>query len=156
MNESITKIKERAEEEACRICKKDPMAKEDVMLLGQLIDVLKDISTIETMGGYGDKYLDMDEYSMRRGRSPYTGRYTSMAYKQDTYSNARGGGNMYPMPSYNSMAQGGGQSNGYNGYSGHSINDRMIDALERMLDTAATEHERMEIMKRIDEIRRSK
>ena len=30
----------------------------------------------------------------------------------------------------------------HNGYSGHSIKDRMIDALEKMYDTAQTEHER--------------
>jgi hypothetical protein len=42
------------------------------------------------------------------------------------------------------------------GYSGHSINDRMIDALERMMDTAKTEHERETIRKRIEEIRRDK
>ena len=41
-------------------------------------------------------------------------------------------------------------------YSGHSIDDRIIDALERMMDEAKTEHEREKIMRRIDYIRRDK
>lgn len=35
--------------------------------------------------------------------------------------------------------------NGHNGYSGHSIQDRMIDKLERMMDEAQTEHERQTV-----------
>lgn len=33
----------------------------------------------------------------------------------------------------------------HNGYSGHSIQDRMIDRLERMIDEAQTEHERQTV-----------
>lgn len=45
-------------------------------------------------------------------------------------------------------------SNGYDGRSGHSINDRMVDNIERMYDNAGTEHERAEIQDVINYIRR--
>lgn len=40
-----------------------------------------------------------------------------------------------------------------NGYSRHSINDRMIDALERMYDEAGTDHERKQVDKYIRMLR---
>jgi hypothetical protein len=39
------------------------------------------------------------------------------------------------------------------GYSGHSINDRMISQLENMYDEAKTEYEREEVRKEIDRLR---
>jgi hypothetical protein len=148
MADKEKEIMERIEDEACRICKKDPLSKDDVMILGQLVDMMKDLSTRTTMDEYSDMYLTPEEYSerwhsMRRGRSPSTGRYTSMRSEpyMDSYRDPY---EMRPMGSYN------------DGYSGHSINDRMIDALERMMDTAKTEHERETIRKRIEEIRRDK
>jgi hypothetical protein len=39
------------------------------------------------------------------------------------------------------------------GYSGHSINDRMIAQLENMYDEAKTEYEREEVRKEIDRLR---
>ena len=41
----------------------------------------------------------------------------------------------------------------YNGYSGHSIQDRMIDKLERMMDEAQTEHERQTVQTWINRLR---
>ena len=63
-----------------------------------------------------------DDNSYRRGRSATTGRYVS---RDDGYSTRRyyGAGNN-------------------DGYSGHSIKDRMVAALEKMYDEAQTEHER--------------
>lgn len=148
MADKAKEIMERIEDEACRICKKDPLSKDDVMILGQLVDMMKDLSTRTTMDEYSDMYLTPEEYSerwhsMRRGRSPSTGRFTSMRAEpyMDSYRDSYG---MRSMDSYNE------------GYSGHSINDRMIDALERMMDTAKTERERETIRKRIEEIRRDK
>lgn len=148
MADKAKEIMERIEDEACKICKKDPLSKDDVMILGQLVDMMKDLSTRTTMDEYSDMYLTPEEYSerwhsMRRGRSPSTGRFTSMREEpyMDSYRDSYG---MRSVGSYN------------DGYSGHSINDRMIDALERMMDTAKTEHERETIRKRIEEIRRDK
>ena len=39
------------------------------------------------------------------------------------------------------------------GYSGHSIKDRMIDSLERMMDTAQTDYEKQTVMEEIKKLR---
>ena len=132
-------LKERLMSEVDTLTKKQPMRKDDVCCLGEIVDMLKDISTIEAMDRYGDEYVEdrysgtpyvhiphMDSY--RRGRYPSTGRYVSMDSR----------------PMHDDR------------YSGHSIDDRMIDALERMYDTAETEHERRKIDQLIAEIRRDK
>lgn len=69
--------------------------------------------------------------SYRRGRSATTGRYVS----RDSAPHAEG---------YSSRRF-------YDGYSGHSIKDRMIAQLEKIYDEAQTEHERQILN---DEIRR--
>lgn len=84
------------------------------------------------VGGYWP--LDYEE-SMRRGRDSM-GRYTSMDNRGGMMSND---GRMMR-----------------DNYSGHSINDRMIDQLERMMDSAQTQNERNEIMKQIEHIRTGK
>lgn len=88
-------------------------------------------------GGYNspnsyDNYSDGDvsgfyrnDNSYRRGRSATTGRFVS---RDDGYSTRR----YY-------------DAGNSNNYSGHSIKDRMIDALEKMYDTAQTEHERQTV-----------
>lgn len=63
--------------------------------------------------------------SYRRGRSATTGRYVSRdsAPRVEGYSSRRF----------------------YDGYSGHSIKDRMVAQLEKMYDEAKTEHERQTV-----------
>lgn len=72
---------------------------------------------------YHDSYGD-DMYSNRRGRSPVTGRYISRG--MDDYSER-------DRMSYR------------DGYSGHSIKDRMIARLESMMDEAKTDYERQTV-----------
>ena len=43
--------------------------------------------------------------------------------------------------------------NDFSGYSGHSIQDRMIDKLEQMYDEAKTEHERQVVQDWINRLR---
>ena len=78
---------------------------------------------------YDSNSYDGDGNSYRRGRSSVTGRYISrdaMPHYAGETSRRFYDGNM---------------SRG-NGYSGHSIKDRMIASLEKMYDEAQTEHER--------------
>ena len=77
----------------------------------------------DSYGYYHDSYGD-DMYSNRRGRSPVTGRYISRG--MDDYSGR-------DRMSYR------------DGYSGHSIKDRMVARLESMMDEAKTEHERQTV-----------
>lgn len=79
--------------------------------------------------GYGYGYGDSG-YSEERGRSPVTGRYIS-----------RG------------MSGRGGNNNGGGGYSGHSIEDRMIASLEQQMDQAQSDYERNMIEEEINHIR---
>lgn len=87
-----------------------------------------------SMNNYRDGH-SMDSYMMEypesyaRGRDPNTGRYVSRDYG---YSGRR----YYDR-----------------GYSGHSIGDRAIDCLERMMDEAGSEYERNTIKRYIEMIR---
>lgn len=88
-------------------------------------------------GRYNNRSIDympnsyMMEYpeSYARGRDPNTGRYVSRDYG---YSGRR----YYDM-----------------GYSGHSIEDRAVDCLEQMMDSAASDYERDVIKRYIRMIR---
>lgn len=79
-------------------------------------------------------------YSSRRGRSMTTGRYVSRDM---------------PMPGNYSMRRS--HRGSYDqGYSGHSISDRMVSRLEEMYDEAQTEHERQLIDEWIGRIESSR
>lgn len=81
-----------------------------------------------------DERKDYDGgYSSRRGRSATTGRYMSRDSEpsRNYYDDH---GRRYYDGSYRG-----------DGYSGHSIKDRMVDNLEKMYDEAKTEHERATI-----------
>ena len=92
-----------------------------------------------------------DDMSYRRGRSSVTGRYVS----RDGGSNDSSRGYYDSSGNYRSF-EGGNSSRRYhdgNGYSGHSIQDRMIDKLERMYDEARTDHERRIVDEWINRLR---
>ena len=76
-----------------------------------------------------DRKEDGEGYSTRRGRSATTGRY--MSRDMEPRYHMEGNSRRY----YDGLYRG-------DGYSGHSIKDRMVDSLERMYDEAPTEHER--------------
>ena len=72
-----------------------------------------------------------DGYSDARGRDAATGRYVSRGYDHDMdTSGRRMSGRHY---SYDK------------GYSGHSIDDRIVDMLEKMMDDAVSNYERNKI-----------
>lgn len=158
------KILESIEEEICTLLKKQPMTLQDVEMLAKLTDSMKDVATASGMKDYVDAVLETDDgmshaikmpkasyNSFARGRSPFTGRFVSrdgvpmgtstphmstLSYNRD-YSN-----NMDNM------------SRRYDGgYSGHSVNDRMIASLEREYDNANSEYEKEQIRKEIEHLR---
>lgn len=77
--------------------------------------------------GWDDRMM-----SGRSMRNPMTGRYMSYRY-DDGHSYAHQNDT----------------------HSGHSVNDRMVDALERMMDTAKSEFEKQQILDKIKMIRNS-
>lgn len=129
---------------------------------------------------YGGMYEDMDQYYRGRSndqseesyRMPYGGRIYYDADNRDSYrgdsyrgeGNRGGGGSRggsYRGDSYErgrSPVTGRYISRGSyeDGYSGHSIKDRMVARLEGMYDEAQTEHERHTISKAIDKIQGEK
>lgn len=110
--------------------------------------------------------IDPMEYSERSYRMPRMMSYGGpwMSYEgNNSYGMNSYGGNSYG----NNGGRGGNSNNSYGGnqygsyrnsqgqYSGHSIKDRMIDRLERMMNEAETEYERKEIMEEISRIRQN-
>lgn len=89
------------------------------------------------------------------GYSERSMRRNNYAYMPDMYGNAYA--NRYPM-NYNydnSYGNGRGSWTATGDYSGHSIKDRMIDKLERMVDEAKSDYERQEIMNEIAKLKQS-
>lgn len=158
------KILESIEEEICTLLKNQPLNPQSIDLLAKLTDSMKDVVTASGMKDYVDVVLETDDgmshaikmpkvsyNSFARGRSPFTGRFVSrdgvpmgtsmphmstLSYDRD-YSN-----NMDNM------------SRRYDGgYSGHSVNDRMIASLEKEYDNANSEYEKEQIRKEIEHLR---
>lgn len=89
--------------------------------------------------GYDESYA--------RGRDAATGRYMSRGRDEMWYDDRSYG--------HQSYAPGMNRSMGYNdNTSGHSIEDRMIWALEQQMDAAKSDYERQQIKEEIDNIRR--
>lgn len=134
------------------------VAKDAVCLLKEINEVLgggtNSMMTSEGphyMRSYGHhEWIDPYEQSMMRGRDARTGRFMSrdgmdtsgrrytFSYDSDGYSGCYSyGDHMNPGRSY--------ERNRDMGRSGHSIDDRVVDMLERMMDSAASEYERRKL-----------
>ena len=111
------------------------------------------LKSIEYQDYLHDEEDGYSERSYRRGRSPVTGRYVSRRGPEMSmrYDDPCIGHSMnYGHGSYSHPMS----RNAYdNGYSGHSIEDRMVAELERMMDQAQSEYERQTIMSEIRAIR---
>jgi hypothetical protein len=134
----VEDFKELLEEQIKKVVKKDTISSEDLNLVSMAASTVESLMCI-----YGDEetgasegsfmrhpkyaYDDMAEHSFGRGRSPVTGRYISNGY--DAWSN---------------------------GYSGHSIEDRMVAKLEEMYDEAKTNHEKEMVSTWIEKIKMNK
>ena len=135
-NKMLEKIND-AVEEAIRpiIAKGASMSAAELDVLTKAVCTIEKIKQIEDGGNSYDEYPQNynsyeNDNSYRRGRSPITGRYVS----RDA------------MPRYEGTSSrrfyDGEMSQNGNGYSGHSIKDRMVAQLEKMYDEAQTDHER--------------
>lgn len=140
-------IIEKIEAEICELLNKKPLQPMDVDMLTKLTDSMKDVATASGMKEYVDAVIETDDgmsfavkmpkvsyehmHSMARGRSPITGRFVSRLG--------------HPMEHYDRKYSG--------GYSGHSINDRMIASLEKLIDSAESDYEREEIRNEIESLR---
>ena len=142
MNKILEKINDAIEEAIKPIVNKGAsMTAAELEVLTKAVCTIEKIKQIEDADNYsdysrnsyngGNSYNYYDEgnsnagNSYRRGRSATTGRYVSRdsAPYVDGYSSRRF----------------------YDGYSGHSIKDRMVAQLEKMYDEAQTEHEKQTV-----------
>lgn len=133
-------IQDKMEDELKSICRKDEMTSVDLDNIYKIVDIIKDITTVDAMhkaeqDGYSGAYMrdysrgwDAD-YSYARGRDS-RGRYTS---RDGSYENSNRG------RSY--------------GYSGHG-NDEMIEHLTDMMRSARSEEERENYRKTIEQLSR--
>ena len=131
MNDDVLRrIDELIRRELDKMVAKGTMSPSELEVCSKAVCTLKDIKKCEQMdmGEYSNSMRNYRD-SYTRGRNPMNGRYMSMnnAYGHDPY-----------------MDQ---------GYSGHSIKDRMIDSLERMMDTAQTDYERQTVAEEIKKLR---
>lgn len=135
INKTLEKIND-ALEDAIRpiIAKGANMNAAELDVLTKAVCTIDKIQQIQEGGSYDDysrnRSYDESGNSYRRGRSSVTGRYIS----RDAMPHFDG--------STSRRFYDGEISRHGNGYSGHSIKDRMIAQLEKMYDEAQTEHER--------------
>lgn len=141
MEKVLNDFKEQIKEEIKKIMKKGDLTPAEldngmkaVCLVEKINEILEGSGGMDYSQGwmpptrYPDySYEDMNSHA--RSRSPVTGRYISHGMHGNSYTDMS------------------------NGYSGHSINDRMIARLEDMYDSAKTEHERETVDRWIKRIR---
>lgn len=121
--------------------KKGQLNPADYQALGEAVDIIKDIETIEAMKNY--------------------------EYQDQEVSGAMSGGRMYPMGRFNSYNDGGYSGNSYGSYGNSyergrsprtgryvSRDEDPMEKMQRMMDNAKTPEERDMIQRMMDEMRR--
>ena len=131
----IYKIKDKMEEELKELCKKETWTGNDVALIGEMIDVVKDIDTIEAMKNY-------EPEDWMRGYS--------RGYDED-YSMTRASYDRYREP--NSYARGRDMMGRYT--SRDNGKQEMIDHLNTMMMNARTPEERESYRSAIEHMSRN-
>lgn len=134
-------INDKFEDELKKICKKEEMSMSDLDAVYKIVDVIKDITTIEAMknaeiNGYSGAYANtyMNEYASGRGED-----YANMnAY--NSYARAR-----------DSMGRYTSRDNMPSGYSRHD-KEEMINTLRMKARNARNEEERENYMDMIERL----
>ena len=138
----LYRLKEMLCDEIKQITEQGKLTSASLQAADTIVDVIKDIDTIEAMEQYGDYDYD-DEASYRRGMSR-----TNQNYRMnDNYYN-------HPM-NYDYSNRGMSYRNDYydNGYSRHTATEKMINELEMMMKDAETSKEKNTIQRCIDELK---
>ena len=155
-------IQDMLEDELKKISKKDDITAMDLENIYKMVDIVKDVSTIDAMkkseqGGYSQDYSrgsydgsyrsyrgdSYDSYDGRRGRDGDSdGRYS----EDGSYRRGRDAMGRY-------TSRDGSYRGSYEGYSGHGKED-MIENLKEMMRNARTEEERESYRKTIEQLQR--
>ena len=130
---ALEQLKELLEEEIRKVTKKGDITPAEVEAMYKVVDIIKDIDTIEAMEEYGE---DNDGEYSRRGYS------SRMSYMDGgSYRRGRGMNGRYVS-----------RDRSYRGYSMEESRDAMMAKLEEAMNEATTEHERQAIMACMDKI----
>ena len=131
------RIKDLVYDEIEQISHRNQLDKDSVCVIGELVDILKDIGTVEMFEE--GVYVPEDEYSLASGGDySQRGGYSSRYYN-DRGNNYRGG---------NGYSRRGGRS----GYSRDDAKDHMIMKLENLMNEAQDEQDKQSIRRLIDQI----
>lgn len=133
--EALCKIEEITTEELMKVAKKGEVAANEWPNLSHVVSVMKNVKKVQMMLPEWEE--QNAGYSSRSYNTPFTPR---MDYRGDGSYDRPNGANSYERG--RSRVTGRYMSRD-SGRSMHSIKDRMVDALERMYDEAATEHEKI-------------
>lgn len=136
---TLDELNDLIEEELKKMVKKGDLSPNELEAANKAVCLMEKIIMLRE-GGYSEDgsymgrssrmYPTYPETSYERGRSPMTGRYVSRDGRyNDSYDR---------------------------GYSGHSIGDRAVDRLEKMMDDAGSDFERDTIKRYISMIRNDK
>ena len=126
-------IEDRMMDELCDICNKDNFTPEDIKMMYQMVDIVKDIETIAAMKDYSSDYSEAN----RRGYSE-----TWPTMPRTRYSNARGRDSMGRYTSRNSS------------YSGHDSKEDVLEDLNRMMMESRNDEERERFRRAIEQLNR--
>lgn len=133
--EALCKLEEITTEELMKVAKKGEVAANEWQNLSHVVSVMKNVKKVQMMlPEWEEKNAG---YSSRSYNTPFMPR---MSYRDDGSYDHQNGANSYERG--RSRVTGRYMSRD-SGRSMHSIKDRMVDALERMYDEAATEHEKI-------------
>lgn len=141
---TIYKIKDRMEDELKELCKKEAWTGNEVALVGEMVDVIKDIETIEAMKNYEPEDW-MTGYSRGYDTDYSMASASYQGYSREPNSYARGnnsyarGNNSYAGGN-NSYSRGRDSMGRY--MSRDDEKQEMIDHLNKMMINARTPEER--------------
>ncbi|MBR3117712.1 MAG: hypothetical protein IKF29_00580 [Oceanobacillus sp.] len=134
MNKCLYTIQDILEDELKKISKQEALSSSDIEDTYKMVDILKDIATIEAM-----EKSNFDGYS---------GTY-SEDWPRYAYDNNGG----YSGRNRNSMGRYSGRGSSYDGYSGHSKED-MIEHLRESMMNARSDEDRESFRRAIEQLNR--
>lgn len=132
--QEFDRIKDLIYDELNELSRVDRLSKEVVCLIGELVDILKDVGTIEMFEESG--YAPSDEYSLANSYS--AGGSSRRYYMGNSYGDNRGG--------YGYARRSG------RGYSRADGKEHMIEKLEHLMNEAQNDTDRAAIKNLIDQM----
>lgn len=141
MDKMYTELKDNVQNALKPLAKKDNISPAEIEAAKNAVSLIKKIDEMcekeeWNKEGYSQRHMGGNSYK----DDPYR-RWEIMSYRDGTNMDSSMGYPYYPSPMYNHE----GSYRDSSDYSRHSIKDRSIDALERLMDKAGSDYERQKI-----------